>query len=72
MFLVQAAAATPVLPNGRGKPSDLVRCVRDDLLNANRVERFQTLQRETFARCLSDPRDEVLSNDDWLKSDWSD
>ena len=48
------------------------RRIRDDLLNAERVERIQTLQRETIALCLSETRDEVLSDDDWLESDWSD
>ena len=52
-----------------GNPINLVavaHCVRDNLLN------IQTLQRENIARCLSDTRDEVLSNDDRLESDWSD
>ena len=43
-----------------------------DLLNANHVERFKTLSQETVAQCLSDTRDEVLSDDDWLESDWYD
>ena len=45
---------------------DVARRVRDDLLN------IQNLQRETIARYLLDTRDEVLSDDDWLESDWSD
>ena len=45
---------------------------RDDLLRANRVERFQTLLQETLSRCLSDTCDKVLSDDDWLEGDWSD
>ena len=49
---------------------DFARRVRDDLLNTNRVERIQTLQQETIARCLSDPCDEVLSDDDWLENGW--
>ena len=46
--------------------------VRDYLLNANYVELIHTLQQETIAWCLSDTRDEVLSDDDWLESDWYD
>ena len=48
------------------------RRVRYDLLRANCVERFQTLLRETISRCLSDTCDEVLFDDDWLESYWSD
>ena len=52
-----------------GDPIDLgaVACsVRDDILN------IQTLQQETITRCISDNRDKVLSDDNWLESDWSD
>ena len=58
-----------------GDPVNLrsvARRVHDDLLNTNRVERFQIIQQETFTRCLSDACDEVLFNDDWLEIDWSD
>ena len=50
----------------------VARHVRDNLPNANRVERFQNLFQETVAQCLSDTHEEVLSDDDWIKSDWSD
>ena len=50
----------------------VARRVRDNLLQPNRVEQIQTLQRETITRCLLDTRDEVLSDDGWLKEDWSD
>ena len=50
----------------------VARRLRDDIINNNCVERFQTLQQETFARCLLDTRDKVLSDDDWLESDWTD
>ena len=58
-----------------GDPINLhavARHVRDDLIRANSVERFQTLLQETLSRCLSDTRDEVLSDDDWIEGDWSD
>ena len=42
----------------------------DDLLRANCMERFQNLSQETLLQCLSDTRDKILSNDDWLKGDW--
>ena len=45
--------------------------VRDDLLNANHVERFQIIYRKTVARFLMDTCDKILSNEDWLESDWS-
>ena len=48
------------------------RRVRDNLLRANRVDRFQTLSQETLSRCLLETRDKVLSGDNWLESDWSD
>ena len=58
----------------QGEPIDLgavARRIRDYLLNT------QTLWQETIAKCLSDTRDEVLSNENWLengwcKEDWSD
>ena len=50
----------------------VARHVHDNLINANHVERIQTLKRETIARCLSDNCEEVLCNDDCLDSDWSD
>ena len=46
--------------------------VRGDILNTNRVEKIQTLQRETITRFLSDTCYEVLSDDDWLESNWYD
>ena len=48
---------------------------RDDLLQANLVERRQTFQREIHAQCLSNICYEVLSDDyddGWLEEDWSD
>ena len=39
---------------------------RDDLLN------IKTLQQETVARCLSDTREKVMSDDNWLESDFTD
>ena len=51
---------------------DVVRRVRDDILNDDRVERFQNISREIVARCLLDICDDVMSDDDWLESDWSD
>ena len=42
----------------------------DDLLRANCLERFQTLSRETLSLFLSDNRDKILSDDDWLEGDW--
>ena len=50
----------------------VARRVRDDLLQANRVERFQTLLRDTVVRCLLDTCDEVLSDEDWLEIYWYD
>ena len=50
----------------------VARRIRDYILNANCVERFQTLQREKFAQCISGTRDEVLSDDGWIEEDWSD
>ena len=48
----------------------VARRVRYDLLRANCVDRFQNISQETLSRCLSDTRDEVLSDDDWLGGDW--
>ena len=45
--------------------------VCDNLLWDNRVERFQTLSRETLLQCISDTRDEILSDEDWLEGDWN-
>ena len=42
----------------------------DNILQTNRLERFQTLSRKTLSRCLSDTCDEVMFDDDWLKGDW--
>ena len=50
----------------------VARRIRDYLLQDNRLDRFQTLSRETLSRCLSDTRDKILSNDNWLEGDWSD
>ena len=61
--------------NPDGDPINLcavARRIRDDLLYTNCVDWFQNIQQETFTLCLSDTHDEVLSNYDWLKSDWSD
>ena len=54
---------------------DVARRARDDLLRDNFLERFQTLSRETLSRetlsrCLSDTRDEILSDDNWLGGVW--
>ena len=48
----------------------VARRVRDNLLQDNRLERFQTLSRETLLRCLSYTREEILSDDDWLEGAW--
>ena len=53
----------------------VTRRARYNLLQANRVERRQTLQRGLHAQILLDIRDEVLSNDSddgWIEEDWSD
>ena len=47
----------------------VARCACDDILQANCVERFQTLSRETLSQCLSDTRGDILSDDDWLEGD---
>ena len=44
--------------------------VCDNLLRANRMERFQTLSREILSRYLLDTCDETLSDDNWLEGDW--
>ena len=68
-FYIDSPARSPNNPiNLRA----VARRIRDDLLRANRVERFQTISRETLSQFLSDTRDEVLSYDDWLEVDWSD
>ena len=68
-YIVDIPASSPENPiNLRA----VARCFRDDLLQANCVERFQTLSRETLYKCFLDTRDEVLFDDDWLESDWSD
>ena len=42
----------------------------DDILQANRLERFQNFLQETLSRCLLGTHDEVLYDDDWLGGDW--
>ena len=58
-------------PDNHINLSAVVRRVRDDILRDNHVERFETLLQETLSQFLLDTRDEVLSDDDWLESDWS-
>ena len=50
----------------------VARRARDDLLQDNCLERFQTLSQETLSKFLSGTSDKVLSDDDWLEGDWSD
>ena len=48
----------------------VARRARDDFFRANRVERFQTLSRETVSRFLLGTHDKILSNDNWLEGEW--
>ena len=61
------------MPRSQDNPFNLravARRIRDDLLQANRLEQFQTLSQETLSQCLSDTCDEILSDDYWLEGDW--
>ena len=60
------------MPRSPDNPFNLravVHRVYDDLLWANRLERFQTFSQDTLSRCLSDTRDKILSDEDWMEED---